>query len=195
MAVARPTLEQMTDIVASLGMRLEPERIAEFTAQMGGSFAAYDAIEAALVLRSPGFAVLLLIGLVNASLRLWLADEAVYGVAVHPVTRWIVQGLRESFSLIPYVVAVVYAGELVWRDRERRVEDLVGATPAPDWSFAFPKMAAVAVVLLALTVVGALAGASTWPGTWRRRRWRPCSWPYWPCSCRRSRRTSSSAGC
>ena len=45
MAVARPTLEQMTDIVDSLGMSLAPERIAEFIAHMGGSFAAYDLVE------------------------------------------------------------------------------------------------------------------------------------------------------
>ena len=46
MAVARPTLDQMTDIVESLGMSLDPERIAAFMAHMGGSFAAYDAVEA-----------------------------------------------------------------------------------------------------------------------------------------------------
>ena len=46
MAVARPTLDQMTAIVESLGMSLAPERVEEFMAHMGGSFAAYDAVEA-----------------------------------------------------------------------------------------------------------------------------------------------------
>ncbi len=45
MPVARPTLEQMTDIVDSLGMSLEPERVAEFMSHMAGSFAAYDLVE------------------------------------------------------------------------------------------------------------------------------------------------------
>ena len=46
MAVARPTLDQMTAIAEGLGMSLEPARIAEFMSQMAGSFAAYDAVEA-----------------------------------------------------------------------------------------------------------------------------------------------------
>ncbi|WP_131194808.1 amidase [Lichenihabitans psoromatis] len=45
MAVARPTPEQMTDIVDGLGMSLSPERIAEFMDLMAGSFAAYDLVE------------------------------------------------------------------------------------------------------------------------------------------------------
>ncbi len=46
MPVARPTLDQMTAIVESLGMSLSPERVEEFMAHMGGSYAAYDAVEA-----------------------------------------------------------------------------------------------------------------------------------------------------
>ena len=45
MSVARPTLEQMTDIAESLGMSLSPERVTEFMDQMAGSFAAYDLVE------------------------------------------------------------------------------------------------------------------------------------------------------
>ena len=46
MPVARPTPEQMADIVEGLGMSLSPERLAEFMDLMGGSFAAYDVVEA-----------------------------------------------------------------------------------------------------------------------------------------------------
>ena len=46
MAVARPTPEQMTDIVESLGMSLTQDQIAEYMANMAGSFAAYDIVEA-----------------------------------------------------------------------------------------------------------------------------------------------------
>ncbi len=116
--------------------------------------------EAGLVVRSPAFLVLLAVGLLNAALRLGLADGPVAGVPVHPVTRLMVEGLRESFAVIPLVVAVFYAGELVWRDRDRRLDEIVGATSAPDWTFALPKMLAVSLVLLALTGAGALAGVA-----------------------------------
>ena len=116
--------------------------------------------EAALVFRSPAFFVLLAVGLVNAVANLWLADGVLYGSPLHPVTRTMIEGLRGGFSIIPMVVAVYYAGELVWRDRDRRVEEIVGSTPAPDWSFAFPKMLAISLVLLSMLVVGALAGVA-----------------------------------
>lgn len=46
MTVKRPTLDQMRDIVADLGMNLSDDRIGEFMEQMAGSFAAYDAVDA-----------------------------------------------------------------------------------------------------------------------------------------------------
>ena len=45
MSVKRPTLEQMTDIVAALGMNMTPERIGEFLEQMQGNFVAYDLVD------------------------------------------------------------------------------------------------------------------------------------------------------
>ena len=45
MTVKRPTQEQMEDIVADLGMSMEPARVAEFLEAMEGNFAAYDLIE------------------------------------------------------------------------------------------------------------------------------------------------------
>ena len=114
--------------------------------------------EMALVFRSPAFFVLMAIGLLNAVAQLWFSDGA-YGSAIHPATRVMIQDLRGAFTIIPTIVAIYYAGELVWRDRDRRMEGLVDSTPAPDWSFAAPKMLAIALVLgamLAISVVAAV---------------------------------------
>ncbi|MEM8795687.1 MAG: amidase [Pseudomonadota bacterium] len=46
MTVKRPTQEQMEEIVADLGMDMDPERVAEFREAMMGNFPAYDLIEA-----------------------------------------------------------------------------------------------------------------------------------------------------
>ena len=45
MSVKRPTIEQMTDIVESLGMTMSKERVGEFISLMDGSFAAYDIVD------------------------------------------------------------------------------------------------------------------------------------------------------
>jgi aminopeptidase N len=65
-----------------------------------------------------------------------------------------VQSLNGSFTLMPIIIAVFYSGELVWRDRDRRMHEIVDATAAPDWAHLVPKIVAVAGVLVATTLVG-----------------------------------------
>ncbi len=60
-----------------------------------------------------------------------------------------VDALTGAFTLIPIIIAIYYAGELVWRDRERRMHEIVDATAAPDWAFIAPKVLAITLVLLA----------------------------------------------
>ena len=118
---------------------------------------ARTAFDMALVFKSPAFLVLLTLGLLLCLTQLFLNDTF-YGSAIHPVTRTVIQTLRQSFVVIPPLVAIYYAGELVWRDRDRKVDEIVESTPAPDWSFAAPKMLAVALVLFCMLAVSVLAG-------------------------------------
>ena len=112
----------------------------------------------AAVLRSPAFFVLLAVGFLNSIAGLWFANEDLYGNPFYPVTRIMIQTLNGAFSIVPLIVAIYYAGELVWRDRELRLHEMLHATPAPDWAFALPKIVAIALVLFA-TVAASVAGA------------------------------------
>lgn len=109
------------------------------------------------VFRSPAFFVLLLLGIFNAIGALGTTGES-RGVHYLPVTRAVVEALLGSFTFIPVLIAVYYAGELVWRDRERRIHEIVDATAAPSWAFLAPKVLAITGVLLATLLVGALTG-------------------------------------
>ena len=64
-----------------------------------------------------------------------------------------IEALHGAFTIIPLIIAIYYAGELVWRDRDRRMHEIVDATPAPDWAFVVPKILAITLVLFA-TLVG-----------------------------------------
>jgi aminopeptidase N len=115
-------------------------------------------LDLAQVFRSPAFVVLLALGLLNAGGGLWLLDGG-YGVAIYPVTRQMINVLRGAFAFIPVIVAIYYAGELVWRERDRGTEEIIDAAPAPDWVFVAPKILAIALVfvsLLAVSIVAAL---------------------------------------
>ena len=113
----------------------------------------------AAAVRSPAFVVLLGIGFVNAMGGLWFADDF-YGTTIHPVTRVMIETLVGSFTIIPFVIAVYYAGELVWRDRDRRMHEIVGSMPAPDWAFVLPKILALAIVLFATIASSTLAAVA-----------------------------------
>ncbi|MGM9489366.1 ABC transporter permease/M1 family aminopeptidase [Ideonella sp. YS5] len=111
----------------------------------------------ALVFRSPAFFVLLFIGVINAGFSAWFAGEW-YGASAVPVTRWMVKALQDSFQIMPMIIAIYYGGELVWRDREQRLHELIDATSAPDWTHLLPKILAIAVVLTATSAVAVATG-------------------------------------
>jgi aminopeptidase N/ABC-type transport system involved in multi-copper enzyme maturation permease subunit len=105
--------------------------------------------------RHPGFLVLLFIGGINAGGSLWFADEF-YGTSTLPVTRVMIETLRGTFTIIPLLIAIYYAGELVWGSRDRRMNEIIDSTPAPDWAFAVPKMLAISLVLASTLIAGVL---------------------------------------
>jgi hypothetical protein len=113
----------------------------------------------AFVFKSPAFFVLLGLGLFNAFGNLFSIVDA--RSARHlPVTRAVVDALWGGFTLIPIIIAIYYAGELVWRDRDRRIHEIVDATAAPNWAFLLPKVLAITLVLLATFSAAAVFGMS-----------------------------------
>jgi ABC-2 type transport system permease protein len=109
--------------------------------------------EAAGVFRSPAFFVLLTLGMFNAGAALWLGRE-LYGNPSYPVTRYAIEALFGGFSLIALIVAIYYGGELAWRDRDRRVHEIIDSSPIPDWAFLLPKVLAITIVLVSMDCVG-----------------------------------------
>jgi ABC-2 type transport system permease protein len=108
------------------------------------------------VVKSPVYAVLLTLGLINAIGALWFGNE-LYGAEIRPVTRAMIGILEGAFTILTFIMAIFYAGELVWRERDRRTDEIVGAASAPDWTFLFPKVLAILVVLVSTLIVSVLA--------------------------------------
>jgi aminopeptidase N len=104
------------------------------------------------VVLSPGFVVLLALGVINSAANIWFGGD-IYGTDIHPVTRVMIQQLKGSFFIFAIIVAVYYAGDLVWRERDRRTNEIVESTPVPDWAFVAPKTLAISLVLIAMLLV------------------------------------------
>jgi aminopeptidase N/ABC-type transport system involved in multi-copper enzyme maturation permease subunit len=141
-------------VPAAAAARPEPVAVAaRFGAGTGWrQLLALARFDMAFVFRSPAFFVLLGIGILNSLGALWFATS-ILGTEVFPVTRIMVERLQGAFSIIPVLIAVYYAGELVWRDRQQRIHEIVDAAPAPDWAHVAPKIVAIILVLAATMVV------------------------------------------
>jgi len=116
-------------------------------------------MDMALVFKSVSFWVILVFGLANCGFGLWSSTDATrYGGSLWPVTRALIPVLDGAFSIFPIIIAGFFAGELVWRDRDRRVHEIIDAAPTPDWMFAVPKALAASLVLI-VTVLMSVAAA------------------------------------
>jgi aminopeptidase N len=108
------------------------------------------------VFKSPAFAVLVALGMINSGASLWFSGE-MYGTPILPATSSIIPILAGSFGLFPIIIAIYYAGELVWRERERRMHEIIDATPLPNWAYVIPKTMAVTLVLFVTLLFGAVS--------------------------------------
>jgi ABC-type transport system involved in multi-copper enzyme maturation permease subunit len=111
-------------------------------------------LELKQVFKSPAFGVLMALGLANSILNLWNVGNAP-GAAPIPTTEALIPILRETFSAVALIIAIYFAGELVWRERDRKVHEMVDASPLPNWALVVPKTTALALVLIAILVVSA----------------------------------------
>ncbi|MEQ1755062.1 MAG: M1 family aminopeptidase [Micropepsaceae bacterium] len=113
--------------------------------------------EMAQVIRSPAFFILLILGIANTVSSVWVGTT-LDDWTLLPVTRLMIETVGQAFSIAPVLIAAYYAGELVWRERERKSHELFGATPTPDWVFVAPKIFAIAFVLLLTLLVSVGVG-------------------------------------
>lgn len=113
--------------------------------------------EMSLIFRSPAYLVLIVLGFAFAIANLVFAGE-VYGTPTLLVTRSVIGVLEGAFGLITIIIAIYYSGELIWRDRDRKVHEIIDASAAPDWTFLVPKTLALALVLVSTLLVGVVAG-------------------------------------
>src|SRR5439155_17813496 len=58
---------------------------------------------------------------------------SVYGTNTYPVTYQVLEFTSGAFGLFVLVITAFYAGELVWRERDARMAQIVDSLPPPTW--------------------------------------------------------------
>src|SRR5690606_9600166 len=82
--------------------------------------------EAWQVLRSPALAVVMAWGLFTT--RYALATRDPVGRPNYPTTLSLIPEITSAFEVVLLVIAIFFAGELVWRERDHRVDGIVDAS-------------------------------------------------------------------
>ena len=125
-------------------------------------FGALVGLQLRETVKSVFFGVIVLAGV------LFIASTApvigtLYGTPTYPVTGQVLKVVAGSFAIFILVVLTLYAGELVWRERDAGMAQIYDALPTPRWAVVAAKLAAlVAIVALLLAVV--VARGSHHPG-------------------------------
>jgi hypothetical protein len=101
------------------------------------------------VILSPAFPVLLVFGMFH-TISILLTHRYPEYRPEYPTTLSLIPLIEETLRLTLMLVAVFYAGEVVWRERDRRVQELIDAAPIPNWAYVVPKTMALALVLVSV---------------------------------------------
>ena len=114
-------------------------------------------VEVRQVLTSPGLIVLTLLSMGFTAITLWLLGS-LYGTSDHPTVAKTISGVQGGSTLFLLMIAVFYGGELVWRERDRKFNEILDSTAAPSWVMTVPKIVAIFVILLIVNVAAAATG-------------------------------------
>ena len=113
-------------------------------------------IETVGVLKSIPFLVILIFGMANLTIASGVLDS-MYGTAVHPVTRLMLELLDGTFNFLLVIIVIFYSGELVWKERSLKMNEVYDALPTRTWVPLASKLTALFAVIAVFELVGAVA--------------------------------------
>ena len=118
------------------------------------------------MLVSVPFIIIMLAGGINCLLALMFSATAGYGNHTLPVTYWVIDLIRNTLYLFVIVVITFYAGALVWKDKDERMDEIVDATPVPEWLSYVTRLVTLLVMVMLIQVCALLSGivVQAWHG-------------------------------
>ncbi|MGI4828142.1 MAG: ABC transporter permease/M1 family aminopeptidase [Janthinobacterium lividum] len=104
----------------------------------------------------PFWAILILLAVFSLAAGYFVGQNR--DATVYPVTFLMLQSVEGNSQLFLYIIATLYAGELIWRERETRFAGIHDALPLRETTDWLGKFTAVVLVELGLLVVSMLCG-------------------------------------
>jgi ABC-2 type transport system permease protein len=83
---------------------------------------------------------------------------SLYGTNTYPVTYQVLDFASGSFGIFMLIITTLYAGELVWRERDAQMALIADSAPTPTWLPFLAKLLTLMTVQAALQVVVMICG-------------------------------------
>ncbi len=109
--------------------------------------------EVMLVLTSLPFIILMSFSSLLLIFKL-IGNDLNYGVSAYPITRLMIQDLKEVLSMALMGILFFYSADIVWRERQHRFNEIIDALPAPNWVFVVSKIVTLAFVMTSILILG-----------------------------------------
>ena len=103
--------------------------------------------------RSIPFYVLLAFGMLQVVGSFIAATTQFFGTPVYPLTGTLISVVGGSFSIAVLIIIIYYSGELVHRERQSVVHEIIDATPYPNVIMVLSKISALWFVMAALLLI------------------------------------------
>ena len=84
------------------------------------------------ILKSGPFMIILAFGIINMSTSILNVSE-LYGTGNYPVTYLVVAAIRNSLYLFLMAIVMFYSGEIIWRERDNKMNEFIDASPVQTW--------------------------------------------------------------
>lgn len=104
------------------------------------------------------FLILLLFGLLYIFVCSGQVSK-IFGTETIPVTYMVLEIIGGTFSLFVAIITIYYAGELVWKDKEKRVYELIDSKPVSTLFLYFSKLLSLAfmqIFLLGIILISSI---------------------------------------
>jgi ABC-2 type transport system permease protein len=113
-------------------------------------------LELTSVLKSVPFLVMLVLGIVNTIGGAAFADS-LFDTKIYPVTGVMIRVIDSNFLLFALIIITFYAGEIVFRERQLKLNEVTDSMPVPSTAVWGGKLSAL-LVLVFLLLASAMAG-------------------------------------
>ncbi|MFT5210941.1 MAG: ABC-2 type transport system permease protein, partial [Flavobacterium sp.] len=109
------------------------------------------------IVKSATFAIVLLLGIFLIVANAVAGLGPVFGTSVYPTTSVMVQIINGAFSLSLLVVLIFYSGELMVRERNVKVNEIMDSMPYPNWIMIAAKLTSLVMVVISMLLTAMIA--------------------------------------